>query len=214
MNVVGEDCLQLKHPFTCLISGPTGCGKTEWLLKLLTQNLHLLQPQPQKIIWCYGQYQPSVRQLPFNITFCAGLPEDLEAPDPCRKLIILDDLMQNLDKRVSRLFVQGSHHQNISVICILQNMFYQGPEMRTISLNTHYMVVFKNPRDRQQVLHLSRQMYPHTPKVLEQAFIDATKRPYGYLLLNLKPETPESCRLLTNIFRDQAPPIAYVPNRL
>ncbi len=93
-------------------------------------------------------------------------------------------------------------------------MFYQGPEMRTISLNTHYMVVFKNPRDRQQVLHLSRQMYPHTPKVLEQAFIDATKRPYGYLLLNLKPETPESCRLLTNIFRDQAPPIVYVPNRL
>ncbi len=217
-----EDCLYLKHSFTCLISGPTGCGKTEWLRRLLMHNRHLLQPPPEKILWCYGQYQPLLFQAlqPLNIAFTPGLPDNLVedwAIDPSRrKLIILDDLMQQSaqDKRVTRLFVQGSHHQNISVICILQNMYFQGPQMRTISLNTHYMVVFKNPRVRQQVLHLSRQMYPHDPKVLEQAFMDATKAPYGYLFLNLKPETPEACRLLTNIFGGQGPPVAYVPCRI
>ena len=36
-GVVGMRCmLPLCHPFTAIASGPTGCGKTAWVLRLLT----------------------------------------------------------------------------------------------------------------------------------------------------------------------------------
>jgi hypothetical protein len=45
------------------------------------------------------------------------------------------------------LFTKKSHHRNISVMYIEQNLFHKGKNHRTISLNAHYMVLFKNPRD-------------------------------------------------------------------
>jgi hypothetical protein len=62
------------------------------------------------------------------------------------------------------------------------------------------MVLFKNSRDVTQVANLSRQMYPGRSKFLVEAFKDATAKPYGYLLIDLKPETDEKCRVRANIF--------------
>jgi UDP-N-acetyl-D-mannosaminuronic acid transferase (WecB/TagA/CpsF family) len=42
----------------------------------------------------------------------------------------------------------------------VQNLFHRGKHHRTISLNAHYMVVFKNPRDVLQIMALANQMYP------------------------------------------------------
>ena len=47
-----------------------------------------------------------------------------------------------------------------AVICIVQNLFHQGKGNRSISLNSHYLVLFKNPRDKLQILTLAKQMYP------------------------------------------------------
>ena len=58
------------------------------------------------------------------------------------------------------LFTKGSHHRNLSVIYIVQNLFHQGKGNRSISLNSHYLVLFKNPRDKLQILTLAKQMYP------------------------------------------------------
>ena len=44
---------------------------------------------------------------------------------PC--LEILDDLLYDVySKLVRELFTRGSHHRNISVILISQNLFHQG----------------------------------------------------------------------------------------
>lgn len=67
--------------------------------------------------------------------------------------------MNQLNKDVSDLFTKGSHHLNVSVIFILQNVFHQSPVMRNISLNSHYMILLKNPRDRAQVRHHAQQLY-------------------------------------------------------
>ena len=40
------------------------------------------------------------------------------------------------------------------------NLYYQGKESRTMSLNSQYLVLFNSPRDQQQVMVLARQMYP------------------------------------------------------
>ncbi|KAF0138338.1 MAG: hypothetical protein FD143_3683, partial [Ignavibacteria bacterium] len=115
---------------------------------------------------------------------------------------IIDDLMSSAadSKRISKLFTQESHHRNLTVIFIIQNLFNQGREMRTISLNAHYLVLYKNPRDKSQIRYLANQIYPENSKFLSSVYQDATSSPHSYLVIDLHPETPEQFRILTNIF--------------
>jgi hypothetical protein len=80
-----------------------------------------------------------------------------------------------------------------------------------MSLNAHYIVLFKNPRDANQVSVLARQMYPGKSKFMLEAFKDATEKPYGYLLIDFKPETDEKLRVRTNIFTSDSKHYVYVP---
>ena len=107
--------------------------------------------------------------------------------------------MGKTDDRVTKLFTKKSHHCNMSVVYLLQNLFSKGKEHRTINLNAQYMVLFKNPRDTTVVSHLAKQMYPGDVRYMQEAFKEATSRPYGYLLVDLKHETPEHLRLPTNV---------------
>ena len=62
------------------------------------------------------------------------------------------------------------------------------------------MVLFKNPIDKQQVITHSRQTYPDNPQHLIRHFKEATEKPFGYLLIDLKPTISESMRMLTDVF--------------
>jgi hypothetical protein len=195
----------LQHPFTCIVAGCTQSGKTVWVKSLLEKAQ---SPPPQRIIWCYGQWQPSyfdmMRTMP-GIEFNQGIPDDIDNADYLdvsqRNLIVLDDLMaqSGKDKRISDLFTKGSHHRNLSIIYIVQNIFHQGKEMRNISLNAHYIVLFKSPRDKQQISMLARQVNPGKVQEFMKSYEDATSRPHGYLMLDLKPTTDDQQRLKTNI---------------
>ena len=79
-----------------------------------------------------------------------------------------------------------------------------------MSLNSHYIIMFKNPRDALQVATLGQQMYPGKSKFLIDAYKDATEKPYGYLLLDLKPDTAEIYRVRSNIFSNEMQYI-YIP---
>ena len=101
-----------------------------------------------------------------TIEFVKGIPTALEQDAYLdhnkRNLIVIDDQMieAERDNRIVNLFTKGSHHRNLSVIYIVQNLFHQGKGNRSISLNSHYLVLFKNPRDKLQILTLAKQMYP------------------------------------------------------
>ena len=96
------------------------------------------------------------------------------------------------------LFTRGSHHRNLSVIYIVQNLFHQGKGSRSISLNRDYLVLFKNPRDKLQILTLAKQMYPGQTDFFLNQYQEAVKRPFGYLLIDLKTTTQDNYRLRTN----------------
>jgi len=49
--------VKYKHPFTCIVVGPTGSGKTSFVIKLL-QHLKSLCTESRfegGIIWCYSE---------------------------------------------------------------------------------------------------------------------------------------------------------------
>ena len=118
-----------------------------------------------------------------------------------RNVIVLDDMAAEAskDQRVTDLFTEGSHHRNLSVIAITQNLYFdKNPTKRR---NSSYIVVFNSPVDKQPIATLARQMYPTNPKELIRYFDDAVSRPYGYLLLDLKPTTKESMRMRTDVFK-------------
>jgi hypothetical protein len=75
--------------------------------------------------------------------------------------------------------LEGSHHGNISVACIMKNAFSRGKKNRTISINSQYVVLFKNPRDQLVPMTFARQMYPNNIKKFMNKYTEATKRPYG-----------------------------------
>jgi len=195
-----------KHPFTMLISGPSGCGKTE-LVKLLLYNKHIMfDVEFNEIIWHYAVWQPSyevIKKVAPKIRFVRGIPSEEEySKNKVPKLLILDDLMKETKGDVvGTLFTRGSHHNNLSVIYIVQNLFpNQGKgkgEQRDISLNTKYMLLFKNPRDGQQPLILGVQM--GMSKFISEAYRIATKRPHGYLMVDFTQNADEDMRYRTLI---------------
>ena len=121
--------------------------------------------------------------MPLNVELMEGFPDNLS--DMVRghdhSLVVLDDLMSQCsnDQRVADLFTRGSHHRGISVLYLTQNLFPPGKLSRTISLNSHYFVIFRNPRDSLGISTLAKQMFPGRTDYLMESFRDAMSRPYG-----------------------------------
>ena len=199
--------MTFRHPFSMMVTGPSGSGKMGWTRKLLLSSL--VQPPPERILWCFGQWQPLYEDLQESIQcieIIRGIPDYLDNAQfidlSKRNLIIFDDLMTKAkcDQTIADLFTKGSHHRNIFIVYLTQNVFPQGRACRDIALNTQYLVLFNNPIDRQQVATLARRIYPSTSVTFMRKFEDAMARPYGYLVLDLKSSTSEQNRLQTDIF--------------
>jgi hypothetical protein len=138
----------------------------------------------EKIIWCYAEKASIPKNLNDNIFFHNGIPENLENIDNKSILLILDDLMLNAyNTQICEIFTKGSHHRNISVILVTQNLFHKGAHTRDISLNAKYIIAFKNPRDKLQFQFLARQIYPENSKDLLRVYKEITQEPHSYLLI-------------------------------
>jgi len=205
--------VRLIHPFTCCVAGPTSCGKSVLVQKIIEKGTDISDTDFTDILWCYLQWHPNLSHINKKVIFQQGL-ENLERCDYTEpRLIVIDDLLSECNAAVVDLFTRGSHHTNVSVIFITQNLFHQGKNLRTITLNSHYIIVFKNPRDAAQIAYFGRQLYPLNSKFVPQAYKDATSTPHSYLLFDLKQATPDDCRCRSNILGENPPgyPIVYQP---
>ena len=119
-----EDVLKWKHPFTSIIGGPSGSGKTEFVLKLINNADIMINKIPETITWCYGEYQTWMMNYP-DIEFIEGLPEQMQFDSNQNNLLIIDDLKHECKEYTEKLFTKISHHKNLSVILLSQNIFHQ-----------------------------------------------------------------------------------------
>ena len=197
--------LQYVHPFSMVVNGPSGCGKTAWIQKFL--DYHMCK-NIDKVVWCYARWQDSYSAMK-NVEFMEGLNGIAKLDRRQRTLVILDDLMSDVNQSVEDLFIRG-RHDNISVIFVTHNFFYKSQPMRTIRLNSKFLVLFNSPCDTSQVYALGRQLFPGNSKYFASAFEDATDTLYGYLLVDNREGTPKHFRLWTNIFPNEFPNV-YEP---
>jgi GTPase SAR1 family protein len=203
-----------KHPFTMMIAGPSGCGKTTFTTNLIRNVKKYIQPSPFRIIWCNPAFNAVPTQLK-NIEYFNNIPENINNKENNPILIILDDLMlSSYNSQVCELFTKGSHHRNLSVILITQNVFHQGKHCRDISLNCKYLVMFKNPRDKSQIMPLARQIYPENSKDFLKVYNEITSVPYGYIVLDLTQDINDIFRFRSNIFEDNKFDIYCTLNQL
>jgi len=146
------------------VCGSSKSGKTSFCIRLL-ENLDAPCTEREfggGIIWCYSEKPavPQRQQLPSNITYHEGVPENVAGDgEPC--LVIPDDLLNDVNsKQVCDMITRGSHNRNISVILITQNLFHQGCYCGDTLLNAHYVVALKDVRDKKQFMYLVNQVYP------------------------------------------------------
>ena len=78
---------------------------------------------------------------------------------------------------MSKIFTKGSHHRNVSLVLIKENLFHQCQSSCQITVSSNYIAVFKNPTD-----------------------MEGCKHPHIYLLLDLSQSINDLLRFRTKIF--------------
>ena len=146
-----------------------------------------------------------IQSIP-NLLFHQGLPsrDDIEQYSNGNDhiIVVLDDMMLQIGKSEDcvHLFTVTSHHRNVSVIFLTQNLYPPGKYSRTISLNCLNFILFRNFRDMRQVMTFGSQILPGQVPFFKSAYEIATDVHYGYLHVCLEPNQKREYQLRTKIF--------------
>ena len=119
---------KFKHPFCMMVTGPSRSGKTQWVLRLLQQRRERINPPVDAVVFCYAHWQDKYDELQRTvpaIQFHRGLPSSSTMTSLRNGIVVLDDLMEQAvkDANIMSIFTEGSYHNNISVIFLMQNMY-------------------------------------------------------------------------------------------
>jgi hypothetical protein len=136
------------------------------------------------------------------VEFHQGLPSKEAMAEWTNALVILDDVMIDAcnSPEILSLYCVESHHHQITTAVLAQSIFPPGKCSRTISLNSHHIILFASKRDKLQVQALGRQMFPGETRFFMDSFRDATSKRYGYLVCDVHPASDIRFQLRTHIF--------------
>ena len=195
------------HPFIFIVAGPTMVGKTHFVNELIENRDKLITTPPQNIVWFYGERTKLIEKSEQNSIyhFVEGIPPDYSAYIHPTKpnLFVFDDLMLEISKneQMVDLITKKAHHKNISIILILQDIFYKGSERKTLLRNAQYITLFCNPLDLSGVYSLGFRIAPKRISKFINLFEAITSKRYGYLVIDGKSTTPLGARFRTDIFK-------------
>ena len=190
------------------VSGPSGSGKTDLIFQMLLKGT--FYPSYNKISYFYLHDQPKYRSFvchnKFDIEF--RKLSSFEIVNNLRDcMIVFDDTCEEIF--IEKNFVKYGRHKKVHVFSVKHNLFQQSKQSRTIGLITIHLILFKSPRDIQQIDYLGRQL--NNAKFLRHAYQLATKEDFGHLLIDLNPKISECLRNSSNIV-PLSPTIFYLPS--
>lgn len=203
-----------------IISGCSGSGKTHFLSRLIQFRKNLFITEPTLIIFIYKHWQDiysDLEKASENIVFMESLPSEEELRTMIEgnphSLFVCDDMLTEIGNNpfISEVFTRLSHHLRVSTILLLQNLSLPSKFHSTISRNAHVSVLMKSPREAYTIRSLGMQLGDYHN--LLQAYRDATRSPYSYLVCDTHPNANQLYRYRTQIFPDEEGVIVYRPNK-
>lgn len=192
-----------KAPVSFILVGPSMCGKTTFIKNLIEQRDHLINDKIEKVYYCCPNQNFAPKEITSikNVQTIAGLPDTNDIEN--ESLLILDDFLLHLDKKIAEIFTVSCHHKKISVVLAVQNLYHRScPWLRDISLNTQQIVLFRTLRDIQQIEIFFRQICPQNYKNLVTLYKEATTHPYSYLVFDFSQKCNDLHRIRSNIFNN------------
>ena len=213
--------LGLENGSIMMIVGPSGSGKTFFTCQLLANPKSYDSPI-KRIYWHSGIAEGEAGE-----TLCAlkklkrlklvqGLPKGWTDKPKKGDVIVIDDLFEEVNKdptTCNGLFTKIARHRGVSVIFLTQNLFHVGGKHRTRILNTHYLILFKNPRDGTVIDFVARQAFPQNRKFLMNVFSDITRNTaHSYVFLDFTQECPDDIRVQSDIFNHKEGVLVYKQN--
>lgn len=201
---------RLHHPSAMLVCGPSQSGKSTFTYNLLCKLSYLYDHEISYIVWFHGNPTPlhEVLKETFGpkIQIVQNLPESFDEYI-CKNengMFIFDDLMVETSnsKIMTNMFCRQSHHENISIILLTQNLFSEGRERRNFLRNCHYLVLFKNPLDLSIPYTIAQKVMPKRTKLFINIFEKATNKPNGYLFIDGHQNSNPAAKFRTNLFDD------------
>jgi hypothetical protein len=227
--------LTFRNPSSFLLAGATKSGKTTFTLNLL-RNIEVLFDHPScrhNIIYFYKEKQDALTM--FKLEMQPALhPTDEQPNEPIVKhwinrlptsddidqltagyeqlgsVVVIDDFDLKVNEQIADIFRTKCHHKNCVVILLTQNIFCQKPYFREISLNSTYLVMFKNPRDASQINCFAKQVAPGGAAALAAVYKKATHKPHSYLLFDTDQDSPEWQRVRSRVLPHEMPMVLHI----
>ena len=175
--------------------GPSGCGKTHLIFEMLRHKV--FKPAFDKVFYFYQHDQPIFHNNEFEtIEYVQGVNFDMinQLPaDGTNYLLIFDDSCEEICRsKEFQMLATAGRHRKLNVIYIKHNLFHKSPLGRDIELQNTHIVLFKNPRDINQIKVLAKQL--GVSELTDWYHEIADNEPYAHLLIDLTPKTVESLR--------------------
>lgn len=176
-------------------------GKTTFVTELLNNSSWMIDKPLHKVYWIAGDENALPKNLSMAVEYLYSIPDEFENKTGLPCLVVIDDSMLEAEKKsIVNLLTKTSHHRNLSVIFLTQNIFAPSKYGRTISLNFSHFAIMKNPRDKNQFSFFCRQLYPENSKELLRVYKEMTILPYSYIFIDVTQCTHNLFRFRSDIF--------------
>lgn len=157
---------KLHAPFTMLVAASSNSGKTKLVRDLVVNNMLTMDKRIDELVWLHhknAKDEELIRDITGSmnipVRFIEGYPDGeisdsslFTADSKQLKCLVIDDIVHNAIRSPSftELFTIISHHENMIVIGILQNLYAYTPSQRqqinNIIRNCSYLVLFPERR--------------------------------------------------------------------
>ena len=210
--------------YSIRFAGPSQCGKTHTLVKLLQSKDYFYPCPPRRIMWVTGSgarnemLENIILELYPDSEFFYKMPSNEEIDEKIQKydFWVFDDLASELKSNNSftNFFTKTTHHKMCMMAYLTQNAYEQGSDSTTRTRNSHYQIFYNNKMDVRWIRVLGDQLLGNS-KQFRSMFCYATPKPFDCLLIDGRPTTNKSEQFIGNPFNstEEDPSYFLVPDK-